>query len=961
MGLDYFPVSFEEVPREIIWDTASYGLPTRMSHWSFGKSFQHQKFNGEMGFGKIYELVINSNPSIALLDETNSDVSNLLICAHVLAHSDFFKNNLLFAPTNRNIINQAEQNAKVIDGFKNKYGVDAVEDWMDIAFSIDGHLDWARGESRQKYPPPEHVFRVKAPLPYADLCGEDSTPQVVEEIKNEGFPPHPEKDLLWFLINYAQMLPWQREVLSIIRSESFYFYPQGQCLTGDTYIFTSNGPEKIEDVITENGYLPAERELLSVNNKYEKTSHFYKKKANKIITITTALGKKISCTLEHPLQILKPDLNISMVNAEKLKCGDRVVIKIGYDNAFSTTPFSLKEFVYKEKNHEVSCNLCHRKLRNLSTHIMTHGMTVAGYKQAYGESSQIIAEDVLFDRSETIRVPDLVNEDFARLLGYFVSEGHWSKTSIAIGNLDKEVVDDIRHIYRSVFGITPTEVYRDDGFVTLSIANQKFFELLDFCGVKRGEIAQTKDIPKCILQSPKKIVISFLRGLFEGDGAHCCDGTIKYGTSSSDLAKQVHLLLLSLGIVTKIRYRSDIKFYDIIVLGSYRDKFLKQIGFITATKNACERIHRPSGIFLEPGIPYVKAALNHLRESISKSPSKFKKMRRESFPLIRRNEVGRTQWADIQNSPLHEIDSILYKKIKNLFIEENFYDEIVDISIVEKDVYVYDVTIPSNHLFISDGFVSHNTKIINEGHASFWHAEILLNYWNLSPEEHLEFAKTHSQVVRPGGGGTLNPYYVGFRVLTDIKKRWDKYYEEGQKDAAFQKSPEAELRDEKGNIVASKMDGYKKIFQVRAEDDDISFIGNYLTRELCEDMELFTYGLRGEETDLEMDDVILKDRELEEIKRVMVNRLYNGGVPPIHIVRADETGLFLHHLKSDKHGLDPFYARKTLEYVYQVWKHPVFLTTHDVAGGEVVYEAGKDGVTEEMKSMSGGKSKRIQI
>lgn len=228
MGLDFFPVVFEEVPREIIWDVASYGLPTRMSHWSFGRTFLHQKTYGEMGFSKIYELILNNDPSYAFLDDTNSDVVNLLICAHCIGHSSFFKKNACFAKTNRNMVNQAERNAKIVDQYKEKYGIDVVEDWMDVGFAIDRHIDPTLGETRKKYPELTHEFKEIQPLPYADLHGDDERPTVVAQLKNDKFPPHPERDILWFLTNYAKMLPWQREVLSIIRSESFYFYPQQQ-------------------------------------------------------------------------------------------------------------------------------------------------------------------------------------------------------------------------------------------------------------------------------------------------------------------------------------------------------------------------------------------------------------------------------------------------------------------------------------------------------------------------------------------------------------------------------------------------------------------------------------------------------------------------------------------------------------------------------------------------------------
>jgi len=42
------------------------------------------------------------------------------------------------------------------------------------------------------------------------------------------FPPEPEKDVLAFLLHYAPLEPWQRDVLDIVREEAYYFAPQGQ-------------------------------------------------------------------------------------------------------------------------------------------------------------------------------------------------------------------------------------------------------------------------------------------------------------------------------------------------------------------------------------------------------------------------------------------------------------------------------------------------------------------------------------------------------------------------------------------------------------------------------------------------------------------------------------------------------------------------------------------------------------
>ena len=43
-------------------------------------------------------------------------------------------------------------------------------------------------------------------------------------------PPHPERDLLWFIAQYAPELePWERDIFLAVRAESFYFYPVFAC------------------------------------------------------------------------------------------------------------------------------------------------------------------------------------------------------------------------------------------------------------------------------------------------------------------------------------------------------------------------------------------------------------------------------------------------------------------------------------------------------------------------------------------------------------------------------------------------------------------------------------------------------------------------------------------------------------------------------------------------------------
>ena len=127
MGLDPYPVHFEMVPATIMYEFGAYGLPGRFSHWTHGRAYQQIKTMYDYGLTKIYELVINTNPAYAFLLENNSVLQNKLVAAHVLAHVDFFKNNLYFEHTNRSMLETASINAERLHQYEFEHGSTEVE------------------------------------------------------------------------------------------------------------------------------------------------------------------------------------------------------------------------------------------------------------------------------------------------------------------------------------------------------------------------------------------------------------------------------------------------------------------------------------------------------------------------------------------------------------------------------------------------------------------------------------------------------------------------------------------------------------------------------------------------------------------------------------------------------------------------------------------------------------------
>ncbi|MDT4968778.1 MAG: stage sporulation protein [Acidobacteriota bacterium] len=196
------------------------------------------------------------------------------------------------------------------------------------------------------------------------------------------------------------------------------------------------------------------------------------------------------------------------------------------------------------------------------------------------------------------------------------------------------------------------------------------------------------------------------------------------------------------------------------------------------------------------------------------------------------------------------------------------------------------------------------TKMVNEGWASFWHSRIMREL-DLSDSEHVEFAELHSGVVSPQKG-QLNPYYLGYKIFEDIERRWD--------------NPSAEEIEKSGIRPGS---GRDKIFEVRELDNDVSFLRNYLTEELCEELDLFVYEL------IEDEEWTITEKRWKRVRDQLVSNLTNFGFPYIEVADGDYNNNRELYLKHAYEGaeLDVRYARKALEHVYLLWGRPVHLET----------------------------------
>ncbi|MHA6260252.1 SpoVR family protein [Sporosarcina sp. CAU 1771] len=227
-GLDFYPMRYEICPADIIYTFGAYGMPTRFAHWSFGKQFHKMKLQYDMGLSQIYELVINSNPCYAFLLDTNSLIQNKLIIAHVLAHCDFFKNNARFSHTRTDMVESMTATAERFVKYEMIHGKDEVEKFLDAVLAIQEHVDpLLLGNKRIEEEKREPIVRK---TPYDDLWDldiQETDRKLLPSPKRAKFPLEPEKDLLLFILEHSRELEeWQRDILTMLREEMLYFWPQ---------------------------------------------------------------------------------------------------------------------------------------------------------------------------------------------------------------------------------------------------------------------------------------------------------------------------------------------------------------------------------------------------------------------------------------------------------------------------------------------------------------------------------------------------------------------------------------------------------------------------------------------------------------------------------------------------------------------------------------------------------------
>ncbi|HEY7350527.1 MAG TPA: LAGLIDADG family homing endonuclease [Ktedonobacterales bacterium] len=427
-----------------------------------------------------------------------------------------------------------------------------------------------------------------------------------------------------------------------------------KCVTGDTLVLTSEGMQTMEDIYLslerkprEDEFVPFETTVLGVDGP-EQSAKFYCGGFQPIYEVETNLGYTIRGTANHPLLTLLPGGETTWKKIGELQPGDYVALARG-------------------------------------SHI-------------FGQSAPLPDSFYPLPLQPRTMTPEL-----AYWLGLLTAEGSVTPYETWFVNASQALIDRFVQLTRTLFDLEAIPHRKGQTYnYNISISNKALSAWLrSELGIKRGSGAKT--IPAAVLASSEADVLAFLEGLFWGDatirGDSSGSNTFKYASKSRQLARQVHALLLNLGVVGSL-WSSEIesvRYYNVTLRGdqvldlvalipSLREKATSPLRETRSAKTNYD--HLPHGGTLlngHGGNSYLARIIAGHREL---------SYGRAQTVLAEQPELAGTALASLVRQ---QYLWLTVREMRPAGIEP-----------------VYDLLVPGTHSFVADGFVQHNSQDVAE-------------------------------------------------------------------------------------------------------------------------------------------------------------------------------------------------------------------------------------------------------
>jgi len=459
------------------------------------------------------------------------------------------------------MIDDAAMHARRINEYEFKYGRKVVEEFLDAVLSIEEHIDPNFFIKKQREGKKEETER-KRPVAgrFDDLISPAEREELAqaETLKAQEEQLAPEKDLIYFVMQHSPILQaWQRDIMSMVHDEMLYFVPQMQtktlnegwaCLTGDALLVTEKGFMRFDQLYGDGKKIRVagggERQVYWI-------ADFHKEERVPTIRLRTRRGLTIEGALKH--RVLLADG--TWVYLEGLKVGDRIALESGTNiwpkqkqllNFVPTQPSATSRDV-TILAATAPCGTAHYLSQSKTLQVAGVGAALKFDSfQPTMYAGRVLSTRVL------LHTQGILNEDIAWILGYFIGDGHRTKSGICFTCGDEEYSRELAEKIHEALGLhpkvrwDPTEV---GGRWRIYVHSRELLRFLASLEINLQDKARSKKIPPPILSSPKEVMSAFLRGYFDAD-AYAGPSGIRLSSSSEELIRTIQIVLLNYGILS---------------------------------------------------------------------------------------------------------------------------------------------------------------------------------------------------------------------------------------------------------------------------------------------------------------------------------------------------------------------------------------------------------------------------
>jgi len=544
------------------------------------------------------------------------------------------------------------------------------------------------------------------------------------------------------------------------------FGPEGKCIIEGSLVLTNRGLLSIESFGN-----PTGPEWQDINFKvaqegksvHEFATNFYSGGEQLVKKLVTKNGYELSATPEHRIRVLSSDGEIVWRQFNDIKIGEFIGINRS-TNLWSDSYFQTSEFVNESLNKfddsfslkigkfinwiggiegpvdmtvsEVCDLIGVASLRGVLSHLKSIGFdvrkTVKLRKFGAGSTVRWYPTKIEWDKNagkntKSINFPEFLDEKWGEILGILTGDGTWNyKSGIEITGGCKEFKKYLIDLFNENFSNHKIFYKKksDNAWQIRSYSKplRRFLERLGYVKYKPSD----KRVPFVIFQSPRSVVASYLRGLFETDGTINENGLgLSFCTASHRLASEVQLLLLNFGIISNLRSKYNRKYdkyyYDLMIIGnnSY-NIFKKEIRFITDRKNSrLDSIRANKNLEMIPNLNIqLRNIINNIpQRTSSKLKTRFIKLAGDAVDSKRNSGISYISLRGcIEIAREANIDDSLIKNLDHVLNTFYYWDPVK--SITDDKKKVYDLCVPSGSSFVSQGMTNHNSTIVSSFKSS---------------------------------------------------------------------------------------------------------------------------------------------------------------------------------------------------------------------------------------------------